>query len=63
MTSPPVDGAANKTCVKFFAKWLGMSPSKVRIVAGLNNKNKTIAIDEIDETTFLNKLNTKITNL
>ena len=63
LTSPPVDGAANKTCVKFLAKWLGVSPSKIRIVAGLSNKNKTIEIDGIDESAFRNKLITKIPNL
>jgi uncharacterized protein (TIGR00251 family) len=63
LTSPPVDGAANKTCVKFLAKWLGVSPSKIRIVAGLSNKNKTIEIDDIDESAFRDKLTTKIPNL
>ena len=63
LTSPPVDGAANKTCVKFLAKSLGMSPSKIRIVAGLKNKNKTIEIDDIDESDFQNKLTTKIPKL
>jgi len=63
LTSPPVDGAANKTCVKFLAKWLGVSPSRIRIVAGLSNKNKTIEIDDIDESAFRNKLITKIPNL
>ena len=63
LTSPSVDGAANKICVKFLAKWLGVSPSKIRIVAGLSNKNKTIEIDDIDEPAFRNKLTTKIPNL
>ena len=63
LTSPPVDGAANKTCVKFLAKSLGVSPSKIRIVAGLNNKNKTIEIDDIDESAFRNKLTTNIPKL
>ena len=63
LTSPPVDGAANKTCVKFLAKWLQMSPSRVRIVAGLSNKNKIIEIEGIDESTFLEKLSTNIPNL
>jgi uncharacterized protein len=63
LTSPPVDGAANKSCIKFLAKWLGMSPSRVRIVAGLSNKNKTIEIDGIDESAFRDKLTTKIPNL
>jgi uncharacterized protein (TIGR00251 family) len=40
LTSPPVDEAANKTCIKFLAKSLGVSPSKIRIVGGLSNKIK-----------------------
>jgi len=40
-----------------------VSPSKIRIVAGLSNKNKTIEIDDIDETTFRDKLTTKTPNL
>ncbi|PIP74074.1 MAG: hypothetical protein COW89_01195 [Nitrospinae bacterium CG22_combo_CG10-13_8_21_14_all_47_10] len=63
LTSPPVDGAANKTCIKFLAKWLGVSPSRISIVAGLSNKNKTIEISGMDESVFRDKLITKIPNL
>ena len=63
MTSPPIDGAANKTCVKFLAKWLGVSPSRVRIVAGLRSKNKIIKINGIVESVFRDKLTAKIPNL
>ncbi len=63
MTSPPVDGAANKTCVKFLAKWLGVNPSRVCIVAGLSSKNKTIEINRMDESDFREKLTAKIPNL
>ena len=63
LTSPPVDGAANKTCVKFLAKWLGVSPSRVCIVAGLSSKNKTIEINGMDESDFREKLTAKIPNL
>lgn len=63
LTSPPIDGAANKTCIKFLAKWLGVSPSSVCIVAGLSNKNKTIEISNMDESAFLKKLNEKLPNL
>ncbi len=63
LTSPPVDGAANKTCIKFIAKWLELSPSQVHIVAGLSNKNKTIEINGIDESVFKDKLTAKIPNL
>jgi uncharacterized protein (TIGR00251 family) len=63
LTSPPVDGAANKTCVKFLARWLGVSPSKVRIVSGLSSKNKIIEIDNMNEAVFLEMLTTKIPDL
>lgn len=63
LTSPPIDGAANKTCIKFLAKWLGVSPSNLSIVAGLSNKNKTIEISDMDESAFLKKLTEKLPNL
>ena len=63
MTSPPVDGAANKTCVKFLAKWLRVSPSRVRIVTGLSSKNKIIEINGVDKSAFRDKLTAKIPNL
>ena len=63
LTSPPVDGTANKTCVNFLSKWLDVNRSKVRIVAGLSNKNKTIEIDGMNESILRNKLITKIPNL
>ena len=63
LTSPPIDGAANKTCVKLLAKWLGVSPSRVRIVTGLGSKNKIIEINGIDEPVFRDKLTAIIPNL
>jgi uncharacterized protein len=49
LTSPPVDGEANKSCMRFFAKWLGISPSKVSIVQGFSSKNKTIEVIDLTE--------------
>ncbi len=63
LTSPPVDGAANKTCIKFLSKWLEVSPSRVSIVAGLSSKNKIIEIEGMDEIIFRDKLTAKIPNL
>lgn len=53
LTSPPVEGAANRTCIKFLAKTLGISASRVDIVAGLTNKNKIIRIEGMNKTAFL----------
>ena len=59
LTSPPVDGKANKACMIFFAKWLGVSPSKISIVQGLSSKNKTIEVEDITEKQFHEILKTK----
>ena len=56
LTSPPVDGAANKLCVKFMAKTLGVAPSCVSIVSGAASRNKVLEIDSMDEATLLDKL-------
>jgi uncharacterized protein len=61
LTSPPVDGEANKACMRFFAKWLGVSPSKVNIVQGFSSKNKTIEVADLTEKQFHEIL--KIKNL
>jgi uncharacterized protein (TIGR00251 family) len=44
LTAPPVDGAANKMCVKFLAKCLAVSPSSIEIMTGHNNRKKTILL-------------------
>ena len=59
LTSPPVDGEANKACMRFFAKWLGISPSKVSIVQGFSSKNKTIEVIDLTEKQFHGILKTK----
>ena len=56
LTSPPVDGAANKACIKFLAKRLGISVGRVDIVGGLTSKNKIIRIEGMDESAFLQKI-------
>jgi uncharacterized protein len=61
LTSPPVDGKANKACLQFFAKWLGISSSKISIVQGLSSKSKTIEVANLTEKQFHEIL--KIKNL
>ncbi len=56
LTSPPVEGAANKACIKYLAKTLGISASRVDIVGGLTSKNKIIHIEGMDESAFLQKV-------
>jgi len=56
LTSPPVEGAANKACIKFLAKRLGVSTARVDIVGGLTSKNKIIRVEGMDESSFLQKI-------
>ncbi|MBW2412830.1 MAG: YggU family protein [Deltaproteobacteria bacterium] len=44
LTAPPVDNAANKMCVKFLAKSLGVSKSRVEIVSGHTRRTKQILL-------------------
>ena len=56
ITSPPVDGNANKMCVKFLAKTLSVSPSQIAIVSGQHGRKKIIRIDGISTSEFLKKI-------
>jgi len=44
LTAPPVDNAANKMCIKFLAKSLGISKSQIQIIAGHTNRTKQILL-------------------
>ena len=44
LTSPPVEGAANKLCQEYFAKLLHVAKSNVRIIAGEKSRHKTLSI-------------------
>lgn len=44
LTAPPVDNAANKMCVGFLSKLVGVSKSSIEIVSGHTNRRKQILI-------------------
>lgn len=44
LTAPPVDNAANKMCLKFLAKSLGVSKSNLEIIAGHSSRHKQILL-------------------
>ena len=56
LTSPPVDGAANKMCIKFLAKILSVSSSQIMIVSGQQGRKKIIRIEGIGTSEFFNKI-------
>ena len=47
LTSPPVDDAANRLCVEFLAKLLGVAKSRVQIVAGARSRHKNVAVEGV----------------
>ena len=59
LTSPPVDGAANKACARLLSKWLEVSSSEINIVRGQSSKNKIIDVAGLSEKQFLEILKTK----
>ena len=42
LTAPPVEGAANRACVEFFAKALGLPKSNLAITSGQSSRKKTL---------------------
>lgn len=44
VTSPPVDDAANKLCMEFFAAIFSVAKSKVAITSGGHSRHKTLRI-------------------
>jgi uncharacterized protein len=48
VSSPPVDGAANKELIRTVAKHFGLGRSKVRIVSGERGRLKMLELDGID---------------
>jgi uncharacterized protein YggU (UPF0235/DUF167 family) len=44
LTAPPVNNAANRMCIKFLAKTLGISKSSIDIIAGHTSRNKRVLL-------------------
>jgi uncharacterized protein (TIGR00251 family) len=57
LTSPPVEGAANKLCQEFFAKLLHVAKSNVRIISGEKSRHKTVTIRGTSKEAILALLN------
>lgn len=55
-TAPPVEGAANREIVKFFAGLLRLPRSRLSIVSGDKSRDKLLRIEEIDAEYFLQAL-------
>ncbi|MDY0133239.1 MAG: DUF167 domain-containing protein [Desulforegulaceae bacterium] len=44
--APPVDGAANKECIKFLSKSLKIPKTSISIVSGETGRNKKLSINK-----------------
>jgi len=48
LTSPPVEGAANKLCAQFLAKLLGCAKSQVILLSGHKSRHKRLLVSELE---------------
>ena len=56
VAAPPVDDAANRAIVDFFAALLDIPKSRVRIAAGLKSRNKTLVIEGVSPDRFIQSI-------
>lgn len=56
LTSPPVEGAANKLCTEFLAGLLGVAKSRVTIIHGDKSRHKTVRIAGVSREAVLKLL-------
>jgi hypothetical protein len=56
LTAPPVGGKANASLIKFLSEILGVSRSKIEIIAGESGRDKLVSILDIDSRTAQEKI-------
>ncbi|MBO7243868.1 MAG: DUF167 domain-containing protein [Alphaproteobacteria bacterium] len=54
--TPPVDGKANEALIAFLAKFFHIRKSAVLLLSGETSREKKLALYDIDEKTFLEKI-------
>lgn len=60
--TPPADGKANRTLIKFLSKTIGVSKASVSIVKGLKSRDKQIAVLGVDPDLIGRRLGLPITH-
>lgn len=61
VTAPPVEGRANAALERLLADALGVPRSAVRVVSGARGREKTAAIDGLDQEEALRRLRATMT--
>ena len=56
VTAPPVDSAANEAVIALLAKRLEVPKGSLRLAAGQNSRNKTIAIEGLSPDVLRHRL-------
>jgi uncharacterized protein (TIGR00251 family) len=56
LTAPPVEGEANKECVRFLAKLFGVPKSSIEIMQGHKARRKTLLFRGVSAETLLGRL-------
>ncbi len=49
LTSPPVEGAANKLCSQFFGKLFGIAKGRVELISGDKSRHKRLLLHGVSE--------------
>ena len=60
VTSPPVEGKANKAVMEYLAKCLGVAKGKIKIIAGEKAKLKSVRVEGLDRKTVRRILSDKV---
>lgn len=60
LTAPPVDQAANRAIVEYFASLLEMPKSCFRLASGEKSRNKVLAINGISAPSFLARISSEL---
>jgi uncharacterized protein len=56
LTSPPAEGKANKSLLKFLGKKLGVAPSSISILYGHSSREKVLLVSGADEAAVRERL-------
>lgn len=63
LTAPPVNGAANKMCIQYLAKWLKVAKSSIEIISGHNSRTKRLLLRSRNEKNAVSNENKRIRHL